>query len=80
MLIKENAIVLPALLVAAELFLVRDTRPWRERADELVTLVVWMALFAVAFLWVRTRVIGRDRAATRSIPACATSRSGNAPC
>jgi hypothetical protein len=58
MLIKENAIVLPALLVAAELFLVRDARPWRERADELLTLVIWMALLAAAFLWARTRVIG----------------------
>ena len=58
MLIKENAIVLPALLVIAELFLVRDTRPWRERADQLFTLLVWMTLFAVAFLWVRTRVTG----------------------
>ena len=58
MLIKENAIVLPALLVIAELFLVRDTRPWRERADQLFTLLVWMAMFAVAFLWVRMRVTG----------------------
>jgi len=58
MLIKENAIVLPALLVIAELFLVRDTRPWRERADELFTLLVWMTMFAVAFLWARTRVTG----------------------
>ena len=58
MLIKENAIVLPALLVTAELFLVRDTRPWRERADGLLTLLLWMALFAAAFLWARTRVIG----------------------
>ncbi len=58
MLIKENAIVLPALLVIAELFLVKDSRPWRRRADELFTLLVWMALFAAAFLWVRTKVTG----------------------
>jgi protein O-mannosyl-transferase len=58
MLIKENAIVLPALLVIAELFLVRDTRPWRERADKLFSLLLWMAMFAFAFLWVRTRVTG----------------------
>ena len=63
MLIKENAIVLPALLVIAELFLVRDTRPWRERADELFTLLVWMTMFAVAFLWARTRVTGEIGAA-----------------
>jgi protein O-mannosyl-transferase len=58
MLIKENAIVLPALLVIVEIFLVKDSRPWRVRADELVTLLVWMALFAAAFLWVRTKVTG----------------------
>ena len=58
LLIKENAIVLPALLVIAELFLVRDTRPWRERADELVTLLVWLTLFAVVYLAVRTHVTG----------------------
>ena len=58
MLIKENAIVLPALLVAAEIFLIRDTRPWRERADQLVSLLLWMTMFALAFLWVRTRVTG----------------------
>jgi hypothetical protein len=58
MLIKENAIVLPALLVIAEVFIVKDSRPWRERADELFSLLVWMALFAVAFLWVRTKVTG----------------------
>ena len=58
MLIKENAIVLPALLVIAEVFLVRDTRPWRERADGLLSLLLWMTMFALAFLWVRTRVTG----------------------
>ena len=58
MLIKENAIVLPALLVIAELFLVHDTRPWRERADKLFTLLLWMTMFAMAYLWVRLRVTG----------------------
>jgi hypothetical protein len=58
MLIKENAIVLPALLVIAEIFLVRDARPWRERADKLFSLLLWMTMFALAFLWVRTRVTG----------------------
>jgi hypothetical protein len=58
LLIKENAIVLPALIVIAEYFLVRDARPWRERAAGLVSLLLWMTLFAVAFLWVRTAVTG----------------------
>ena len=58
LLIKENAIVLPALIVAAELFLVRDARPWRERADGLMSLLLWLTLIAVAFLWVRVLVTG----------------------
>jgi hypothetical protein len=58
MLIKENAIVLPALLVAVECFLVRDERPWRARARELLTLLLWMTMFAVAYLWVRVLVTG----------------------
>jgi hypothetical protein len=58
MLVKENAIVLPALIVAAELFLVKDRRPWRERADPLTSLMVWMGLLAAVFLWVRVRVTG----------------------
>lgn len=58
MLIKENAIVLPALIVIAEYFLVRDERPWRERTRGLVSLLLWMTMFAVAFLWVRTAVTG----------------------
>ncbi|HXD22397.1 MAG TPA: hypothetical protein VN613_03490 [Gemmatimonadaceae bacterium] len=58
MLIKENAIVLPALIVAAEAFLVRDARPWRERARALVSLLLWMTMFAVAFIWVRILVTG----------------------
>ena len=58
LLIKENAIVLPALLVIAELFLIRDPRPWRVRAEGLVNLLLWMTMFAVAFLWVRIQVTG----------------------
>ncbi len=58
MLIKENAIVLPALLVAAEIFLVHDSRSWRERGEELLPLLLWMTLFALVFLLVRTHVTG----------------------
>ena len=58
MLIKENAIVLPALIVGAEVLLVQDPRPWRARADSLVSLMVRMGLFAAVFLWVRVRVTG----------------------
>jgi hypothetical protein len=58
MLVKENAIILPALIVAAEFFLVDDRRTWRERADSLGSLLVWMALFATALLWMRVSVTG----------------------
>lgn len=58
MLFKENAIVLPALLVAAEALLVTDSRSWRARADELFSLLVWLTLLAAAFLWVRVEVTG----------------------
>lgn len=58
MLFKENAIVLPALLVVAEAFVVRDARPWRVRADELARLLAWLGLLAAVFLWVRVTVTG----------------------
>ena len=58
MLFKENAIVLPALLAAAEAFLVVDARPWRERLDEFVTLGVCLTLLAAIVLGVRVLVTG----------------------
>src|SRR3990172_7210153 len=57
LLIKENAIVLPALLAAAEWLLVDDRRPARERAAALFSLVVWMGLVAALFLWVRVTIL-----------------------
>lgn len=58
MMFKENAIVLPALLVIAELFIVADRRPWRLRLDETVTLCLWLGLLASAFLAARVIVTG----------------------
>jgi Tfp pilus assembly protein PilF len=58
MLIKENAIVLPALIIAAEALLIDDRRDWRERAGSLRPLILWMGLFAAVFLWIRVRVTG----------------------
>ncbi len=58
LLIKENAIVLPALLVAAELFVVDDPRPWRVRAAAMRPLILWLTLAAVAFLYVRVLLLG----------------------
>jgi hypothetical protein len=57
MLIKENAIVLPALLVAADYFLCDDPRPRRERVAAIVPLLVWMTLCAAIFLYVRVRIL-----------------------
>ncbi len=58
MFFKENGIVLPALLVAAEAFAVRDSRPWRARVSELASLCVWLTLLAILFLWIRIVVTG----------------------
>lgn len=58
MMFKENAIVLPALLLIAELFIVADARPWSRRIDETVTLCLWLGLLASVFLAVRVLVTG----------------------
>ncbi len=57
MMVKENAIVLPALIVAADVLLVDDRRPWRERARSLFPLLAWMTAFAVFFLWLRVNIL-----------------------
>ena len=57
-LIKENALVLPALLGVAELTLLRDEEPISARIIRLRPWILAMALIGVAFLWVRARVIG----------------------
>ncbi len=67
-LFKENAIVLPALLVVAEAFAVRDTRPWRARASELGSLLVWLAFVAGIVLAIRVWVTG-DAAGDTEHPA-----------
>ncbi|MCC7194247.1 MAG: hypothetical protein IT356_01695 [Gemmatimonadaceae bacterium] len=67
-LFKENAIVLPALLVVAEAFAVRDTRPWRVRASELGSLLVWLAFVAGIVFAIRVWVTG-DAAGDTEHPA-----------
>jgi hypothetical protein len=57
-LIKENALVLPALLGMAELTLLRDPEPIVSRLVRLRPWILAMALLGVAFLWIRGRVIG----------------------
>ena len=55
--IKENAIVLPALLVAVELFLVDDRRRWRTRIDAMLPVLLWMGLAAAFFLYLRVSIL-----------------------
>lgn len=57
-LVKENALVLPALLGVAELTLLRDPEPILARLRRLRPWILGMALLGVAFLWVRQLVLG----------------------
>ena len=54
---KEHGIVLPALLVAAELTVIRDSAPLVRRARNLAPLYCGLACIAVAFVAVRTLVL-----------------------
>ncbi|MGH7593785.1 MAG: glycosyltransferase family 39 protein, partial [Gemmatimonadales bacterium] len=54
LLFKEHAILLPALMVTAELTVIRDLRPWRQRMASLRRLFLWLLLVAVVFVGVRT--------------------------
>ncbi len=55
---KEHAIILPALLVSAELTLLNESGRLRERARQLWPLFVALALAACLFVFVRTLVVG----------------------
>jgi hypothetical protein len=57
MFIKENAIVLPALLVAVEILLVDDRRRWRTRIDAMLPVLLWMGLAAAFFLYIRVSIL-----------------------
>ena len=54
---KEHAIVLPALLGAAEVIVVRDAEPWRARVSRLRPFFLLTVLVAVSFVWVRSLVL-----------------------
>jgi hypothetical protein len=56
---KEHAIVLPALLVAAELTVIGGNRRIVDRARELWPLFVTLAFAGVVFVALRTLVVGR---------------------
>jgi hypothetical protein len=57
-LVKEHAIMLPALLAALELWGVRDPRPLRQRVGEVRLFFLILLLVGAAFLLVRTTVLG----------------------
>jgi tetratricopeptide (TPR) repeat protein len=63
-LFKENAVMIPALLVAAEVLLVDDVEPWRARIRRLRPFFLLLALVAVGFVGVRTSVLGGSVAGT----------------
>jgi protein O-mannosyl-transferase len=56
-LFKESALVLPGILVAAEILLVRRSDPLRLRVSQGRRLLLLLMLVAVVFYWVRTRVL-----------------------
>jgi len=58
---KEHGIVLPALLIAAELTVIADTTPVRERARRLRPFYLALTAIALGFLAARSRVfVGRE--------------------
>ncbi|HTR78534.1 MAG TPA: hypothetical protein VMH39_10500 [Gemmatimonadaceae bacterium] len=57
--VKENGFVLPVLLAASELILVRDPRPLWSRFIELRPFALTLGLIAVGYLWARNVVLGR---------------------
>jgi hypothetical protein len=55
---KEHGVVLPALLLAAELTVVPDSRPWPARAAALRSSYLLLGALGIGFLAVRTMVLG----------------------
>jgi hypothetical protein len=58
--VKEHAIVLPALIVAGELLLAKDTRPVARRLAFVRPLLLSLALLAALYLAARSAVKGGD--------------------
>ena len=56
-LFKEHAIVLPAILVVAELTVVPDRRPLRERVRPMRVPMLALAAAGLAFYWARSLVV-----------------------
>ncbi|HLB55669.1 MAG TPA: tetratricopeptide repeat protein [Gemmatimonadales bacterium] len=70
-LFKENALMLPALLLAAELILVATPEPWRVRLARGRRLLLLLMLVAVSFFGVRTLVLAGDLVGTFTAEALA---------
>ena len=61
---KEHAIVLPFLLLAAEMTVLTAERPLRARLAAIRPLILVLAATGLAFFWVRLQVLGSATAAT----------------
>ncbi|MGH9423050.1 MAG: glycosyltransferase family 39 protein, partial [Thermoanaerobaculia bacterium] len=58
LMFKEHAIVLPGLIVAAEILAINSGATFNERTRRLLPLLIPLSLTAVAFVAIRTSVIG----------------------
>ena len=54
---KEHGIVLPAILVAAEVTVIGDVTPWRARIRAVRPFFLFLTAIALAFIWVRSLVL-----------------------
>lgn len=70
---KEHGVVLPVLLLAAEVTVVTDPRPWRERARGLGPLYCTLAVAGIGFLLLRGEVLRDVPADTKAISLLALS-------
>lgn len=61
---KESGVMLPALLAAAELFVVRDETPLLRRLTALRPFVLGLAAIGLGFIAARTQVLGGDAVGT----------------
>jgi hypothetical protein len=61
---KEHGLMLPGFLVAAELTVISDPRPWRERLAESRIAILLIVLAAVAFVGIRNVVLHGDTSGT----------------
>ena len=61
---KENALMIPGLLVSAELLLIRDTTPVKARISQHRQLYLLLTAVAVAFYWARTLVLSGSLSGT----------------